>query len=364
MKTKSLIIILFMIISIKGISQGLVAKRVDNYSFNLAFGANFINSGGLSPFNEVELDFKTPFFITAERSITDNWTASLTLATNKLTINEGSAKNYYSADVLANLYLDKLLFNNKDFNLYIGLGGGINKIGNTTKTNFNLTGGFRYWFSPRVGVLINMIGKVNKTSIEGVKNHYQLNTGLVWRIKGKNPIVKNKPSLFEKNVTSRLKSIEDLLQSEAKNKQEIKNTETETQKTINKIIDSIKVTIDTSKKEIIKDIENINIKTINYINKQFINKEKINILTSLNDTSAVKNGYYIIVHVLYNKNNIDKLEKDLKKQNIPIQVFQNHRTKKYYVSVAYFQTKKEAYQYRKSGLNKNLFKDSWVHEQK
>ncbi|WP_111308291.1 SPOR domain-containing protein [Confluentibacter sediminis] len=369
MKTKNLLIILLFIISIDGIAQSLVLKTVENYSFNLAFGVNLIDNSneGPIPFDVDRWDFNTPFFITAERSFTDNWTASLTLSSNKILLNGETTKYYYSADVLANLYLDKLLFDNEDFNVYLGLGGGVYNINHITKTNFDLTAGFRYWISPRVGVLINMIGKVNKTSVEGIGNHYQLNTGLVWRIKGINPIAKRKTNLFEKNVVSRLESIEDMLKSEAETNKESIDRELKNQKALSKIKDSINTSIKVSQIEIIQKIEEIELKQnkiIDSINKKNNKKERVYTLENPDDSSIIEKGYYVIVHVLKNKDNVDKLEKYLTQRNIPFQIFKEHRTGRYYVSAGYFKTLRETLDFRNTKLNTDVFKDSWIFMQK
>ncbi|WP_308990359.1 hypothetical protein QLS71_002605 [Mariniflexile litorale] len=366
MKTKMLLIPFMLMTSIKCFSQSLISKRVDNYSFNIIFGANLIDNSnnGPMPFDSADLDFNTPFFITAERSITSNWSTSITLSTNKLNLNEG-LKNYYSADIFANLYLDKLLFDNENFNVLLGFGTGAHIIGNVTKTSLNLTGGFRYWISPRLGVSTNIVGKLNSNNDEGLGNHYQFNTGLIWRIRGINPISKKTSSVFEKNTISKLESIEHLLKSESENK-EVKINVAENQQSFNRILDSVKISIEASKKEVIDRIDELERfqKKVDSINRKVVKQNKVNILGNPEDSSKIIQGYYVIVHVLYDKHNVDKLKENLKKHNIDIEVFQNLRTKRYYISVAYFKTKAEAYKYRDSELDKSMFKDSWVHEQK
>ncbi len=369
MKTKKLIVILLLILSHDGIAQSLVIKTVENYSFNLAFGVNFIDNsnGGGIPFDADEWDFKRPFFITAERSISDNWTTSLTISTNKLKLDDGTTKNYYSADVLANLYLDKLLFKNENFNVLMGLGAGVHHLGDITKTNINFAGGGRYWVSPRLGFSIQMIGKINRTNTEGVGNHYQLNTGLVWRIKGTNPIAKKNPDLFEKNVISRLESIEDLLKSESVSRKKTIDKEEKSQQALNRIKDSINSSIQTSKEEIIQKVENLDLKynkILDSINKQNNKQTRVYTLGNPDGTSAVEKGYYVIVHVLKVKDNVDRLEDFLNERNIPFQIFKEFRTSRYYVSAGYFKTFQEALEFRNTKLNKEVFEDNWIFEQK
>ncbi len=85
------------------------------------------------------------------------------------------------------------------------------------------------------------------------------------------PLKKSKPTLFEKNVISRLQSIEDLLKSESESNKESKDREEENLKSLSKIKDSINASIKVSKTETINKIEEIglNCKKILYsINRE------------------------------------------------------------------------------------------------
>jgi len=115
-----------MVLTLNSIAQNPLQTKADSSYFSLAFGVNFIdNSNGNSlPFDFDKLDFRTPFFLTAEQKFKNNWSLSLSLSTNQLELDR-KIEPYYGADMFANLFIDQILFNSERIDLYVGLGAGL-----------------------------------------------------------------------------------------------------------------------------------------------------------------------------------------------------------------------------------------------
>lgn len=179
---------LLLMFTLSSIAQNPIQTKVDSSYYSLAFGINFIDNsnGGGIPFEYNNLDFKTPFFLTAERKFKNNWSVALSLSTNQLELDRDSDRkieSYLGADIFANLFIDQILFNSERIDFYVGLGAGLHTIQANTAGTINFTGGFRYWFTEQYAFNFQGIGKVNKNGIDLVGNHYQFNLGISIKLK-------------------------------------------------------------------------------------------------------------------------------------------------------------------------------------
>ena len=94
---------------------------------------------------------------------------ALTLTTNQLKLdNPAVTEPYFSTDLFANYFLDDLIFNNENIDLYMGAGAGIHTLQGQSAASFNVTGGFRYWVSEKAAISLQTIGKIN-TAVSGLQ---------------------------------------------------------------------------------------------------------------------------------------------------------------------------------------------------
>jgi len=165
----------------KGVEIKKDTAKVNNYTISV--GLNIIDNGrSSSPFNAETMAFKTPFFIGIERRFESKWSLVLAASTNRLTI-ASVEKFYISIEAAGQFYFDDYIFKNEDIEMYAGLGLGRYFLENNGSNTMNVIGGGRYWFSDHYGISLQGCGKVGLTPInESVRNHYQYNLGLVWRI--------------------------------------------------------------------------------------------------------------------------------------------------------------------------------------
>ena len=159
-----------------------VRKQVSNTTITL--GLNLISDDcnvKYVPFIGGNINFKTPFFITAEHRFKSDFSTSLSLTTNQLEA-KTSDKFYKSVDVNEQYYFNRYLFNSEKIETYIGLGIGRYFFENKGNNTFNGSVAARYWFSNHYGVSTQLIGKFALPPLNlDLNNLYQLNIGLVWR---------------------------------------------------------------------------------------------------------------------------------------------------------------------------------------
>ena len=142
MKSNILVVTLFFVSNLIGIAQNIKnEKEADNSYFSLTFGLNMIDNsnGNLLPFDGGTLNFNTPFFLTAEQKLKGRWSLALSVSTNQIKFeNTNVTEPYFSADLFANLFVDDLIFNNKNIDLYFGIGPGIHTVQGSTAGSFNV----------------------------------------------------------------------------------------------------------------------------------------------------------------------------------------------------------------------------------
>jgi hypothetical protein len=164
-------------------NQELETSTPDSSNYTISLGVNVVDNGGENslPFNAEMMSFKTPFFISAERRFKSNWSVTLAVSTNRLTILT-KEKSYLSIDAMGQYYFDDYIFNTEKIEMYAGIGFGRYFLENNGNNTLNLTGGGRYWFSNHFGLSLQGIGKVGLSPINNaVRNHFQYNLGIVWR---------------------------------------------------------------------------------------------------------------------------------------------------------------------------------------
>ena len=182
MKSFFLIGILFLYNSIAVAQYG----RFDESNTTITLGVNVIDNnnrvvGGIVPFIGVQLDFKAPFFITAEHRFDSNFSSSLSLSTNQLQTKTNEYL-YATIDATAQFYFNEFLFDSDDVETYVGIGLGHYFFESKGNNTFDCLGGIRYWFSGHYGICAQLIGKIGLPPVNlDVSNNYQFNLGLVWR---------------------------------------------------------------------------------------------------------------------------------------------------------------------------------------
>ena len=164
-------------------NQELETSTPDSSNYTISLGVNVVDNGGENslPSNAEMMSFKTPFFISPEHRFKSNWSVTLAVSTNRLTILT-KEKSYVSIDAIGQYYFDDYIFNTEKIEMYAGLGFGRYFLENNGNNTLNLTGGGRYWFSNHFGLSLQGIGKVGLSPInDEVRNHFQYNLGFVWR---------------------------------------------------------------------------------------------------------------------------------------------------------------------------------------
>jgi hypothetical protein len=354
MKFNMLAVVVFFITTLTGVAQHTSnQKETDSPYFSLTFGLNMIDNsnGNFLPFDGKALNFKSPFFLTAEQRINNRWSLALNASTNKLTLdNPASTKPYFSADIFANLFVDDVIFNTKDIDLYIGLGLGLHTLNGSSANTFNIGGGFRYWISNNVALSLQSIGKINKNGIAQVGNHYQFNLGVAYKFAKK-----------ETNSTrDRLPQTDEaiLVSSEEPKviNQESRNPLDEDR-------------INTEKKRIPEYNPNIQATSTdlaeNEEEKEIIRKNAAAILNTktLNNEEASKtNTFHVIIYSFRKQRNLDNMIQVLSEKNMEVSVIKDVLKNFNYISIAQFNTKEEAYNYIDNSLDKEQFVGSWVYE--
>jgi hypothetical protein len=153
------------------------------YSF-LTVGVNVLDNGGTKlPLDSKNFGFKKPFFLTFERRISSRFSGALSFSMNKLEL-EKMEKEYYSIDASALYYFDEDIFNNSNIETYVGLGLGRQFWGKDLEnTTFNGMIGGRYWFSKKIAVSLEAMGKLGSKNDAGdLLNTYKYNLGIVWNM--------------------------------------------------------------------------------------------------------------------------------------------------------------------------------------
>jgi len=169
------------------ISKVSFAQYSSNTYYTFTAGTNIIdnnnNVDNLIPFINGKGSYKMPFFGAADLHFDSNskFSISALLTTNQLEI-KGNDKAYIAFDLLGKYYFNDYLFDSESLQLYLSLGAGRYFLDGNGSNTLNYSGGVRYWFSERLGLESQLIGKygLRPLNIE-VINHYQLNFGIVWR---------------------------------------------------------------------------------------------------------------------------------------------------------------------------------------
>lgn len=353
MKLKILVPSLFFLFTLTVLAQNTENNiSADNRYFSLTFGLNMIDNGGNSvlPFDGNKINFNTPFFLTAEQRIKNNWSLSLMLSTNKLELYNPSIKApYFSSDLFANLYLDDLIFNNDNIDLYVGLGTGIHTVDGKGAGSFNFTGGLRFWLSDKVAINLQSIGKVNYDGIAQVDNHYQFNLGVTFKFRSK------KQDKIDTNIYSTKNPVNIEQEENQTGIRKYTPTNPPLENSNKDVVPKYNVDTDATSTELAKTPEE----------QQMIKNNVANILNTktLNTTTdGVKKGYHVIVYAFEKKSNLDNMVRNLSQKGIEVQVIKIAIKNLNYISVAYFKTIEEAHNYINNTLDTELFKDSWVYE--
>lgn len=410
-------------------------KKLDSSYFAIAFGLNIIDNSNTSglPADVGNFDFNRPFFISAEKVFNNKWSLAFNVSTNQLKLeNDTAVEPYFGADVFANLFIDKLLFDNEKLDLYLGLGAGFHTIDRTTKSSLNATMGIRYWMTNQFALSFQTIAKFNKNGIPNVGNHYQLNLGIIYGFKQNktkhvkqdisndvaeqqkiavaatqkkdpNTSRKNNLNASQSTITTKKNKVEKLnnnnnndtiITKDNSNNKLIEPTNKEKNKTstdtstslydIENIKNNAAKALGANSLETVKDVPKPNAvvtktteapitisetktviastsqQTLNV--KQQPKKHKPEeVITKNLDGKILDKGFYVIVYAFNKKQNAINVMRTL-----PL-VYANAETIKdpiktyIYISVARFDSKKEAYNYIKTTMSKTEYEGSWVY---
>lgn len=340
MKLKPLVLSLFFLFTLTGIAQNTEDNTPEESRyFNLTFGINAIDNSNntVFPFDGSTLNFRTPFFITAEQQIHKNWALALTLSTNKLEFdNPATTKPYFGTDLIANWFFDDLIFNDENVDLYVGLGAGMHTIDGDATGSFNFTGGFRYWVSEKVGISLQSIGKINKSGMPQVGSHYQFNLGVSYKFLRKEQEKNNSVEVPEDTPEER--SL---------------NTDKNTKRSIpeynpNTNVTSTELAKTPEESEIIKN----NVGNI------------LNTKTLDTSTDGVKSEFHVVVYAFKTEYYLNQMKQILSEKGIAFTVIEDSMNNFNYISVAHFNTREEAHNYIDTKLDKSMFSESWVYEVK
>lgn len=338
---------LLLLFTLTGMAQNTENNTgADNNYFSLTFGLNMIDNSNKSilPFDGGELHVNTPFFLTAEKKFHKNWSVALTLTTNQLKLeNPAVTEPYFSTDIFANWFVDDLIFNNENIDLYMGLGAGIHTLHGESAESFNLNSGFRYWFSDQWAVNVQAIGKLSNHGIPQVDSHYQFNLGMAFKFPNKKQKGSDKDQA-DAVSTNTEPVVQDPIENLTESDKEVKNR-------IPKYDPNISVTsTDLAKTPLEKD------------------KIKKNAATILNTTTlntrpdGVQKGFHVIIYAFRIQNNLDNMLRGLSEKGIDVQVIRVAQRNLTYISIAHFNTSEEAYDYIDHTLGKDTYEGTWVYE--
>lgn len=346
MKLNCVVSSLVVLLAVTGMAQNQEPQtEATKNDFSLTFGLNLIDNsnGSYLPFDSNSIHFKTPFFITAEQGIYSNWTLAVMLSTNQLELEDpATSAFYFSADAFANWYVDDLLFQNENIDLYVGLGSGIHTLDGKTSGSFNGTLGFRYWFSNTMALNFQAIGKVNNDGIPQVDSHYQFNLGATYRFNKKGHRVA-KAETIEEAKPSTLPEPEPTV-SDLEEEQDAKRKIPEYKENVT--VTSTDLAKDPYEQDLIKK------NAQKLLNTKTIDSE---------DTTAPRE-FHVIIYAFRLQSNLDNMLRILSEKGIEVQVLPIPARNFNYISIAHFSTKKEAYNYIDNVLDKETFVGSWVYE--
>jgi hypothetical protein len=351
---------LLLLFTLTGMAQDTDNEtEVFNKYFSLTFGLNAIDNsnGNVLPFDNNQLNFSTPFFLTAEQKIHKNWSLALTLSTNQLKLGNPAVKEFYfSADMFANLFVDDLIFKNENIDLYVGLGSGIHTVQGNTAASFNFNGGFRYWVSDKVAINLQAIGKINNDGIAEVDNHYQFNLGVAYKFLNK----KQSTNDTYVNSTENVIPIEPVVNQTDSTKVAIDIAEPISQETIKNTSLDIDKKAESTSPEL-----NDNVKVASTdLGKTTYEKDliKANAGKILNTKTLNTKEFHVIIYAFKNKTNLDNVIRSLSEKGIEVKVIKESNKNLNYISIAQFDTYEDAHNYMDTILDKEMFTGSWVYE--
>jgi len=87
--------------------------------------------------------------------------------------------DYFALDGRLSYDLNKIIGQSNFFDSYIGAGMGYTEANNISRTTFNTTIGIRTWFTNRLGLDVNAVGKWSLNTTKS--NHIQYGLGLVYK---------------------------------------------------------------------------------------------------------------------------------------------------------------------------------------
>ena len=357
MKLNRIMTALFLMLTLTGIAQNTENDtRVNKHYFSLTFGLNMIDNSNASilPFDGNQLYFNTPFFLTAENKFHKNWSLALTVSTNQLKLdNPAVTEPYFSTDLFANYFLDDLIFNNENIDLYIGAGAGIHTLQGQSAASFNVTGGFRYWVSEKVAINLQTIGKINNDGIAQVDNHYQFNLGVAYKFLKKEPYNND----TEKAVTTApvANQTQEGLNTEIPAGQEPTEYALDDDKPAKNKIPEYKGNVTVASTDLAK----------NAYEEELIKKNaqavlNTNILNTRPD--GVKKGYHVIIYAFKIKSNLDNMMRLLSEKGMKVEVIKEPVKNLNYISIGRFNTREEAHDYIDHTSANEKFEGSWVYE--
>ena len=348
---------LLLLFTLTGMAQDTDNEtEVFNKYFSLTFGLNAIDNsnGNVLPFDNNQLNFSTPFFLTAEQKIHKNWSLALTLSTNQLKLGNPAVKEFYfSADMFANLFVDDLIFRNENIDLYVGLGSGIYTVQGDAAASFNFNGGFRYWVSDKVAINLQAIGKINNDGIAQVGNHYQFNLGVAYKFLKK----EQHNNDTEKTVTTApvANQTQEGLNTEIPAGQEPTEYALDDDKPAKNKIPEYKGNVTVASTDLAK----------NAYEEELIKKNaqavlNTNILNTRPD--GVKKGYHVIIYAFKIKSNLDNMMRQLSEKGMKVEVIKEPVKNLNYISIGRFNTREEAHDYIDHTSANEKFEGSWVYE--
>jgi len=356
MKLNRIITALFLMLTLTGIAQNTENDTaVNKHYFSLTFGLNMIdNSNGSIPFDGNQLYFNTPFFLTAENKFHKNWSLALTVSTNQLKLdNPAVTEPYFSTDLFANYFLDDLIFNNENIDLYIGAGAGIHALQGQSAASFNVTGGFRYWVSEKVAISLQTIGKINNDGIAQVGNHYQFNLGVAYRFLKK----EQHNNDTEEAVTTApvANQTQEGLNTEIPAGEEPTEYALDDDKPAKNKIPEYKGNVTVASTDLAKNA---------YEEEQIKKNAQAVLNTKILNTrpDGVKKGYHVIIYAFKIKSNLDNMMRLLSEKGIKAEVIKEPVKNLNYISIGRFNTREEAHDYIDHTSDNEKFEGSWVYE--
>ncbi|MFD2551936.1 OmpA family protein [Bizionia sediminis] len=181
------LLFLFLFIAINSI------HAQDTNYFSLSAGTNIIDNsnGKIVPWDAKRVEFSNPFYLELDYRFGNHISVALLGTANVFNIARSNPSgtglerkeyDFFGVDISGKYYIDPLLFDNPNIDLYAGLGLGFHDVANDNAFTANLSLGFNYWFQNNFGIAVQAMAKKGiGEEVPGVNNYYQYNIGVSYR---------------------------------------------------------------------------------------------------------------------------------------------------------------------------------------